>query len=180
MDFIELVNNRQSVRNFDNRPVDRETLDKCTEAARLSPSACNAQPWKFILVDEPELVRDIASFTYGPVVRFNKFTDNASAFAVVIMEPGNISSKAGAIFSSTDYAFIDMGIAVENFCLQATELGVATCILGWSRHKEIKKALHIPKNKKVGLLIAIGYEKESNLRKKQRKSIEQMSSYNKY
>jgi len=180
MDFSELLKKRQSVRNFDGKPVSREILDKCTEAARLSPSACNAQPWKFIIVDQPDLVKKIASYTYGPLVRFNKFTDNASAFAVVVMEPGSIVSKTGAVFSNTDYAFIDMGIAVENFCLQAAELDVGTCILGWSRHRGIKKILGIPISKRVGLLIAIGREKEPKNRKKNRKSIENMSSYNRY
>lgn len=54
MDFSELVKTRQSVRNFDGRSVEREILDRCLEAARMAPSACNAQPWKFVMVDEPE------------------------------------------------------------------------------------------------------------------------------
>lgn len=180
MDFLSLAEKRQSVRRFDQRKVDRGILDKCVEAARLAPSACNSQPWKFIMVDEPELVKDLSACTYGGVVRFNKFTENAAAFAVVVMEPGSIVSKAGAVFSNTDYAHIDMGIAVENFCLQATELGVGTCILGWSRHGCVRKLLGIPKHKRVGLIIAIGYEKDPVLREKKRKPIDEISSYNKY
>lgn len=180
MDFSELIHVRQSVRNFDGKPVARDVLDKCIEAARLSPSACNSQPWKFIIVNEPGLVKEIAAFTYGGIVNFNKFTDDAGAMAVVVMEPGTFTSKAGSVFTGTDYAYMDMGMAVEHFCLQAAELGLGTCILGWSRHKAIKKVLDIPSNKKIGLLIAIGYEKEPKIRKKVRKPIEEMSSYNKY
>ncbi len=180
MDFEKLVKTRQSTRKFDDRPVERGLLEKCIEAARLAPSACNAQPWKYIIVDEPELRKELASFTYNSVVRFNKFTDNAAAFAVVVMEPGTFASHAGSFFTNLDYALIDMGISVENFCLQATELGIGTCILGWSRHKEIKKLLEIPKNKKIGVLIAIGYEKDYKQRKKVRKGIAEMCSFNKY
>ncbi|MDX1358692.1 MAG: nitroreductase family protein, partial [Clostridia bacterium] len=151
MDFLKLTAIRQSERNYDLRTVERDLLDKCTEAARMAPSACNSQPWKFILVDEPALVKKIASCTYSGTVRFNKFTDKAAAFAVIVMEPGNIVSRAGAFLSKTDYAFIDMGIAAEHFCLLAAESGIGTCILGWCRRKEIKKLLGIPSDKKVGL-----------------------------
>jgi len=180
MDFSELVKTRQSVRKFDNKPVDREVLNKCIEAARLSPSASNSQPWKFVMVDNPDLVKNIASCTYNSIVKFNKFTDSAAAFAVVVMETGTFASKAGAIFTNTDYALMDMGMAVEHFCLQAAELNLGTCILGWRRQSAIKKLLRIPANKKVGLVIAIGYEKDPVIRKKIRKPIKEMSSYNKY
>lgn len=180
MDFMELAKTRQSTRKFDGRPVERDLLDKCVEAARIAPSACNAQPWKFIIVDEPELVGKIAGCTYGGVVRFNKFTDDAAAFAVVAIEAGTFASSAGAAFTNLDYALIDMGIAVENFCLQAAELGIGTCILGWSRHAALRSLLEIPAEKKLGVLIAIGYEKDKKIRPKIRKPFEEMCSYNKY
>ncbi|MFO7612190.1 MAG: nitroreductase family protein [Clostridia bacterium] len=180
MDFMELAKTRQSTRKFDGRAVERDLLDKCTSAARIAPSACNSQPWKFIIVDEPELVKKVAECTYGGVVRFNKFTDDAAAFAVVVIEPGTFASSAGAAFTNLDYAMIDMGMAVENFCLQAAELGIGTCILGWSRHPAIGSLLEIPKDKRLGLLIAIGYEKDRKIRPKVRKPFEEICSYNKY
>ncbi len=180
MEFSELVKIRQSIRNFDGKPVDREILDKCIEAARMAPSACNSQPWKFVIVDNPGIVKKVASSTHNSAVKFNKFTDRASAFAVVVIEPGTIASRAGALLSNSDYALMDMGMAVEHFCLQAAELNLGTCIIGWCRRNEIKKILNIPLRKKVGLLVAIGYEREPNLRAKNRKSIDEMSSYNKY
>jgi nitroreductase len=180
MDFKKLVETRQSTRKFDGRPVERELLEKCAEAARLAPSACNAQPWKYIIVDDPKLVKEVASLTYNKIVRFNKFADDTAAFAVVVTEPGTFASHTGSFFSNLDYALIDMGISVENFCLQATELGIGTCILGWSRQNEIKKLLGIPKNKKLGVLIAIGYERDYKLRNKKRKDLDEIRSFNKY
>jgi len=180
MDFTELVKTRQSVRNFNSKPVERDILNKCIEAARMSPSACNAQPWKFIVIDEQDLVRRIALCTHSAAVKFNKFTDKAAAFAVVAIEPGTLASRAGALLSNSDYALMDMGMAVEHFCLQAAELNLGTCIIGWCRRNEIKKILDVPIKKKVGLLIAIGYEDEPMVRDKIRKNTNEMSSYNKY
>jgi nitroreductase len=55
MTFLELVQKRQSTREFLDRPVEHDKVKRCIEAARLAPSACNSQPWKFIVIDEPEL-----------------------------------------------------------------------------------------------------------------------------
>ena len=178
MDFSQLIKVRQSTRSYSEKPVERDKLIKCLEAARLSPSACNSQPWKFIIADDKDLVKQIAGCTYGKVVRFNKFTDSAKAFAVIVMEPGNLRSSAGSIKTSTDYANIDMGIAVSGFCYQAADLGLGTCIIGWYREKDIKRILKIPGNKKIGLLISIGYPKDNTVREKSRKPLDNMSSFN--
>ena len=73
MEFSELVHKRQSDRKYAPEPVAREHILKCLEAARLAPSACNSQPWKFIVVDDKaklaELARPIhiSSITVGKV-----------------------------------------------------------------------------------------------------------------
>lgn len=54
MDFLELILKRESCRSYSDRPVSRDDLLKIVEAGRLSPSGCNAQPWKFIVIDDPE------------------------------------------------------------------------------------------------------------------------------
>ena len=74
MTFLDLVNQRQSCRAYLEQPVEREKLERCLEAARLAPSACNSQPWHFIVVDEPDLRRAVAQETFGQIVSFNHFT----------------------------------------------------------------------------------------------------------
>ena len=65
MSFLELVNNRESTRRYDpDRPVERAQIDSCLQAARLAPSACNAQPWRFIVVDEPDTREQVARETF--------------------------------------------------------------------------------------------------------------------
>jgi len=180
MDFNQLVLKRQSVRGYADKQIEKEKITQCIEAARLAPSACNSQPWTFIIVDDKELKNKVAKATYDELASFNKFTKEANVIIVVVMEIPNFSAKIGSIIKDIDYAHIDMGIAVEHFCLQATELGLGTCILGWSKQSKIKKILNIPKNKKVGLLITVGYAKEEKIREKLRKSQKEMSCYNKY
>lgn len=180
MDFKELIYKRQSVRSYLDRKVEPEKIDLCIEASRMAPSACNSQPWTFIIIDDEPLKEEIAKATYSEVISFNKFTHQAPVIVAVIMEPVNLSARLGTIAKKIDYSYIDLGIAVEHFCLQAADIGLGTCILGWFQAEKVKKLTGIPKNRKVGLLITLGYPKEDNVRTKIRKEKASMSKYNKY
>jgi len=180
MDFLELVKTRQSCRKFDPaRPVERDKIEKCLEAARLAPSACNAQPWRYIVVDEPELREKVARATFGPEASFNKFTLNATAMVVLVTEPVNLSSFVGSQLKGTAYRLIDIGASAEHFCLQAAEFGIGTCILGWFYEKKIKKLLNIPKNRSIDIVLAVGYPEEGYpTRSKARKDIDKIRNFN--
>jgi nitroreductase len=181
MDFFELIYKRESVRGYLDKPVEREKVEKILEAARVAPSACNAQPWKFVVVDDKELVRKVAKNLYDPLVSgINKFALTSLAFIIVVGEKRNLTSKMGGIIKKKDYTSIDIGAASENICLAATELGLGTCIMGWFKEKEIKNLLAIPKGREVHLVISLGYYEEKEPRKKVRKDIKEIMSYNKY
>lgn len=180
MDFNQLFLKRQSVRAYLPKIVEKEKILACLEAARMAPSACNSQAWTFIIVNDLSIKEKVAKATHGAVVAFNKFTHQAPVLVVVAMEAQNISSKLGSSIKDIDYAHIDVGIAVEHFCLQAAELELGTCILGWFNESKIKEILSIPKNIKVGLVISLGYASEDIIRKKVRKEIKDISCYNKY
>lgn len=180
MNFIELVQSRFSARKYTGRPVERENLIQCAESARLAPSACNSQPWHFILVDEPVLTKKVAAETYNKVIAFNKFVSNAPAIAVIIMEKPKMITQIGGAIKNKEYPLIDIGIAAEHFCLQATELGLGTCMLGWFNEKAIKKLLNIPQRKTIGLLISIGYPDYKKQPHKGRKDFVEVVSFNAY
>lgn len=176
MNLYELIQKRQSDRKYDSRPVDRDMVIKCLESARLAPSACNSQPWKFVVVDEPELLKEMASAAAG--MGMNKFAAQAPVIVAVVLEKMNFTASIGSVIKDKEYSLLDVGIAVEHFCLQATELGLGTCILGWFDEKKVKKLLGIS-NHRVPLLITLGYAAGEH-RQKSRKSLEEISSWNKY
>lgn len=178
--FLNLVENRESVRAYKDTPVDKELLKKCVQAAHLAPSACNSQPWRFIIIDNPDLKNKIATAAEAKLLNMNKFTTQAPIIVAIVNEGSNFSAKLGGAIKSKTYHLIDIGIAVEHFCLQATEQGLGTCILGWFDEKKVKELLQIPKKKRVELLITVGYPANDKLRKKVRKPIDEIVSYNKY
>lgn len=176
MELLDLIQKRQSDRQYEARPVDRELVVKCLEAARLAPSACNSQPWKFVVIDEPQLVLQVGEAAAG--MGMNKFAKEVPVIVAVVLEKMNLTARIGSVIKDKEYSLLDMGIAVEHFCLQAAELGLGTCIMGWFDEKKVKKLLDI-KNKRVPLLITLGYP-AGETRRKIRKSLDDMSSWNKY
>ncbi|MDD3947018.1 MAG: nitroreductase family protein [Clostridia bacterium] len=170
MDYFELIEKRESCRKFDGRAVEQDKLMRCIEAARIAPSACNGQPWSFILVTEDALVNAVRDAVQGQGM--NKFCDNCNSFIVVIEEDTVLTSRIGAMIKHTDFKPIDIGIATAHLVLAATAQGVATCILGWFAEKKLKEAFHIKSSKRVKLVIALGYAASDTLREKRRKKLE--------
>ena len=181
MDFLELVKLRQSDRKYISRPVEREKLERCLEAARLAPSASNGQPWKFIVVDDKELVQKVARETYGPLMSFNKFVPQVPVIVAIVLEKMKNITQVGAYLKDKEYALFDIGISAEHFCLQAAEEGLGTCMLGWFNEKSIKELLGVPRGKRLSLLITVGYTPEEyRTRKKKRKQWDEVVSFNRY
>ncbi len=181
MEFSELVKMRQSVREYRQQPVARELLDNLIEAVRLAPSASNAQPWTLIVVDEPELRARVAQATFSKTVAFNRFALEAPVIAVFVLESPGFITQVGALLKKRPFSLIDIGIAAAHFCLQAAELGLGTCILGWFDEKKIKRLLRIPAGRRIGLLVTLGYAAEGYpLREKSRKGPDLMSRFNSY
>lgn len=177
--MLSLMKNRQSERKYIDRPVEREKIERITEAGRLSPSACNGQPWHFVVVDEPALRDEVAAATESVVLRMNSFVREAPVLIVVVREKSNFNSRAGDLIKQKDYSLIDIGIATASMVYQAAAEGLGTCIIGWVDDKRIRKALGIPSSRKVELVISAGYT-ENRLREKSRKPPGNVITYNRY
>ena len=181
MIFQELINLRQSVRKYADIPVERVKIDKIIEAVHLSPSACNSQPWKIIMVDEPELKNEVARATFSKTISFNRFAVEAPVIAVLVIEKAKLIAQIGGSIKNMEYPQIDIGIAAAHFCLQAAELGLGTCMIGWFDEKKIRQLLNIPEKRKIGLVITLGYPPEDyKLRKKIRKPLDEICRFNSY
>ena len=181
MDFSQLITVRQSVRKYANRPVPEETLDRLVEAVRLSPSASNSQPWRLILVTDPALRDRVARATFSRLVSFNRFARQAPVLAVLVVEKPKVITQIGGRLKDRDFPLIDIGIAAAHFCLQAADLGLGTCMLGWFDEAVIRELLHIPASRRIGLVITLGYPADDDrLRPKIRKSVAEVCSRNGY
>ena len=178
--FTDLVQSRRSIRSYTEDQIPHKHLEKCVDAARIAPSACNSQPWKFIIVNDKKLVKNIALKTLSRDYGMNAFTENANAFIVIVSEKQKlIPSIAGAV-QRTDYRLIDIGIACEHIVLQAQELSIGTCVLGWFNEKRIKKILSIPRSRKVELVISMGYASDKELKPRPLKDRSETIGYNRY
>ncbi|MFA5046281.1 MAG: nitroreductase family protein [Paludibacter sp.] len=177
--FLELVQTRQSDRSYIDKPVEKEKIDRILEAARLAPSACNAQPWKIILVTDPEKRMQVANATASKLLSMNHFTIQAPVQLVLIEESANFSSSVGGWATNKHYPHLDLGIVASHICLAAADEGLGSCMIGWCDEKKVRKALDIPKNKRVMLVILIGYTAQKQ-REKKRKSLDEIVSYEKY
>lgn len=178
-ELLDLISRRQSDRKYSSREIEKEKLDRITEAARMSPSACNGQPWHFIVVTDRELLSGLADAASAKLLRMNTFLHQAPAMIVVIREGSNITSQVGGTVKAKDYSLIDIGIASQNICLQAEAEGLGSCMVGWFDEKEVRRLLFIPRTKRVELIITLGYS-EAEQRTKKRKPKGDVVSYNKY
>ena len=180
MSFMDLIQKRRSVRRYADQPIAKEDILKCLEAARLAPSACNSQPWHFIVIDEPGLRKRVADRIFSGIYSMNKFAQEAPVLVAVVSEKSRLLASIGGQVRDTRYRLVDLGIASEHLILQAEELGIGSCWIGWFDEKALKKELKIPHDKKIDIVIALGYAAEDKIVPKIRKSLEEISSFNKY
>ena len=169
---MELCQRRQSCRDFSDKPVEHDKLARCVEAARLAPSGCNAQPWSFVVVENPEIVPEVAKCAQQ--LGFNDYIAKARAFIVVLEEHAVLMPAIRCIMDSQYFAKGDLGAAVLTICLQAESMGLGSCILGIYDRERLCELLDIPRDKRFGGLIALGYPASDKVRNKVRKPMEEI------
>lgn len=173
MNFIKIAEARQSCRNYNpERAVEKEKLDRILESARLSPSACNGQPYH-ITVCKGDAAKKVAKATQG--MGMNKFATDAPIMLVLSEKPYVATAALGAKVKGNDYRSIDIGILSAYITAEATAQGLNTCILGWLDDAEIRNICGL--DGAVRLVITLGYAKDDDkLRAKKRKDIEELVS----
>jgi len=177
--ILPVILERHSVRRFDPRPVEREKILACVEAARLAPSAENAQPCRFIILDDPEIRKTFGEAAFSGLYRASRWALNAPVIVVIAVEKTLTAGRLGPWIQGTPYYYIDVGIAGEHFVLQAQALGLGTCWIGWFDSRKAGKNLRLPRSVMVAQLIAAGYPSaEGNGREKRRKPIGQIVVWN--
>ena len=174
-ELMKIMQQRHSCRSFLDKKVEDEKIVACIHAASLAPSACNTQPYHFYVCNTPETVATAAEFS--KFERVNSWVGSAGAFVIITQEHAEIPSFIGSNTSGRDFRQYDIGLAIENFLLEATELGLGTCILGCFNEEKLKEKFRIPSPKKIALLIAIGYPDEKEIPNKKRRALEDTITY---
>lgn len=154
--LLNLVKARHSCRSYQTKDVPDELIMKCLETARLSPSACNKQPWRFVVVKCKDARNRICSEGILPCLPMPWLSD-VPVFIVLCAKTDFTVHKFASFISKVDYRQIDIGIAGEHFVLAAQSLGLGTCWIGWFKEKAVKRILKIPSNVKILSLISLGY-----------------------
>ena len=167
--FSLLVNKRQSCRDFNDKPIDKETLDKIVSLGLLAPSACNSQPWKMYVVREENKLSEVARTLQDMMM--NKFTNKAKAFIVLSELQATLKLGSSLKFDRNHFVKYDIGQICAYLTLAAESLGVSSCIIGWINEKDLKAAISMPEDQKCSIVIALGYS-DIEKRKKSRKDKE--------
>lgn len=181
MDFLEIMKQRKSCRAYDpEKQVSREDLLKIVEAGRLSPSGCNSQPWKFIVVDSPEAKEKLCdAIVVDGGVTGAPWRHQVSAFIIFVEQPAKVmASVINHYHDSQRFAQGDIGAACMNMCHEAFTLGLDTCMIGMNDQQKMEKYFGIPSGCEARLVLAIGYAAEKTAVNKVRKPLEEVCSFN--
>jgi len=176
--FRDLVEARRSVRHYLPTPVERDKILACLETARLAPSAHNAQPWRFLVIDDPELKNGLAREAFSGIYKTTMFAAQAPVLIVILGRPDLLANRIGQVLQGIPYMSIDIGIAGEHIALQARELGLGTCWIGWFNYKKARRFLKVPRPYKVMAIMAMGYHEPRPPKEKKRLPLEQIAWFN--
>ena len=174
-DFLELAAARQSCRDFAGQAVERDKLLKCVEAARLAPSACNSQPWSFVVVESPALVQEVAKCSQQ--LGINAYIAGARAFFVVLERHAALMPRLRAFLDSQYFAKGDLGGAILSLCLEAESQGLGTCILGLYDREKLAGLLGLPVETRFAGLVAVGYPANPQVREKIRRPLAEIARF---
>ena len=165
MAVLKSIRKRYSCRAYHDKPIEQEKLDQIFEAARLAPSAKNLQDWRFVVVTDKEKRRKLVEAANNQI-----FLEKAGAIIV------GCSNSDEVMRCGQQIGPIDVAIALEHICLQATELGLATCWIGSFFPEKVRAVLGIPDDIAVIELMALGYPADEPI-EAEREPIEKMLCY---
>jgi nitroreductase len=177
--FQKILRGRRSIRRFLPTPVEPEKLRACLEAARIAPSAHNVQPWRFVVVDDPDLKERLTSAAFSGIYSTSKFAAQAPVILVLLAKPAGGVVRLGSKIQGVPYFLLDIGIAGEHVVIQAEELGLATCWMGWFNYRQVRKVLAIPRAFKVVAMMPLGYAEKRPQREPPRKAFDDIVAFNK-
>ncbi len=177
--FQQLVRHRRSIRRYLDQPVDRQKILTCIEAARLAPSADNVQPWRFLIIDEPDLKARLSKEIFSGIYTISKFAAKAPVLILILAQLDILTNRIGKQIQNVQFYLVDIGIAGEHIVLQAEEFGLGSCWIGWFNSRKARKILKIPWKYKIVAMLAMGYYEKRPRKEKKRRNLEEIAWFNK-
>jgi Nitroreductase len=186
MNVGEAIINRRSIRKFKELPVEQEKIDELLEAARLAPSGSNRQPWRFLVLKDPEmrqLAADVSPQMFvrqAPVIivcyadlhcwlpdsvkRGRKELGKSGSVDVKDMEmnlslisSNPLNTNGKDLESYLPNAYLDVGIAIEHMVLAAMELGLGSCWCRLVDESRLQELFNLPDHYKFVSMLLVGY-----------------------
>jgi len=155
METLEAIHKRASLKlHLSPQKIEDDKINKIIESARVAPSARNMQPWRFIIAKDRKLIENLVNNAFSEV---NRVAKNASIIIAVCANP-----KDDIIMNGKEYYMFDLGLAVENMILAATDMGLATHIMAGIDEDELKKMLSIPKEVRCPVIVAVAHTAEES------------------
>jgi nitroreductase len=155
MNVFDAIKNRRSVRSYSKKAIPDDVMAKMRQALRWAPSACNFQPWRFILVSDAKLKQGIVEAAHNW-----SWLADAPVIIIACGFPDEAFKKMGGYGNSID---IDLAIAIDHLTLAAVEEGLGTCWIGAFDEAAVKPLLNIPDEVKVVAMIPLGYPSKKDL-----------------
>jgi nitroreductase len=157
-EFLQrIIEPRRSIRKYQEKPVEREKILACVAAARLAPSAENRQPWRFVVLDQPERIQQFSAEAFSGLYRPTRWAQKAPVLIVLFAKIDFLVNRLGRWVQGNQFYLLDLGIAGEHFVLQAEAFGLGTCWIGWFDAKKTMKFFDLSGNYRAVALISLGY-----------------------
>ena len=170
--FHNLTVSRYSCRSYTSAPVSRETILAVMEAAQAAPSACNRQPWEFIIATDADSKRTVLE-SYD-----REWIKSAPVFIIAC---GRHDEAWHRPADGKDHTDIDVSIAIEHICLAATSLGLGTCWVCNFDTEKIRRGFNLPDNIEPIAIIPLGYPSDGSvIPEKKRKPLDEIVKWGKY
>jgi len=154
LDVFKAIKNRRSIRAFTDKPVTDNEIEQLIDAARWAPSAGNIQPWRFIIVRDPQIKHGLCKAALNQT-----FIEEAPVVIVVCANPVQSAQGYGSRGINL-YCLQDTAAATQNILLAAHAIGLATCWVGSFNEEEARQVLAVPKESRPIAIIPVGYSAE--------------------
>jgi len=185
MDVFEVIRWRRSVREFSPKKIEKEKILQILEAGRFAPSSSNRQSWHFVVVDNENLIKQIPEKVIVGTKSIISWIKDAP-LVIVGCYTKAITHFVAGLYGHENH-LIDISIAMTHMVLEATELGIGTCYIGWFNEKHLKNLLKIPDRYRIAMLVVLGYPKDlstpegiGGIKPRPRKELKEIVSYNRW